>query len=111
MQPRNYTINWEQLSNDELNLLHGITQHAVKVARKSGIPLDPMNTLTSLSVVHISTPLRLPDLLEADEDDLMHDVLGIIRHLDPDTGRLGDLFSPRYTDHLKAMEQDAANIG
>lgn len=42
-------------------------------------------------------PLRLKALLAADEFNLMHDVLGIIRHIDRRTGRLGDFFCPRYS--------------
>jgi hypothetical protein len=40
--------------------------------------------------------LRLLDLFDAEVPDLAHDVLGIARHLDRETGRLGGHFTPRY---------------
>jgi hypothetical protein len=42
-------------------------------------------------------PLRLQALLDADDFNFMHDVLGIRRHLDRDTGRLLNHFSPRFS--------------
>lgn len=41
-------------------------------------------------------PLHLEDLAEADNFNLLHDVVGIYRHLDRETGRLKDCFLPRY---------------
>lgn len=40
--------------------------------------------------------LRLEDMLEASDFDLMHDVLGINKHLDRDTYQLKDCFLPRF---------------
>lgn len=110
-QQRNYTIDWSALSNEELNLLNEITQRAVLVARENKVPLSPLHTLTSLGTTQIHHPLRLRDLLAADEDELMHEVLGIVQNLDPDTGRLEGLFSPRFTDHRRVRQADAANEG
>jgi hypothetical protein len=41
-------------------------------------------------------PLDLGALLQAPDADFAHDVWGIRRHLDRDTGQLGDGFYPRY---------------
>lgn len=41
--------------------------------------------------------LRLIDLLEADDLNFVHDVFGIDRHIDRDTGRLDSLFVPRFS--------------
>ena len=42
-------------------------------------------------------PLRLEELAEAATDaNLLHDVLGIGRHIDRKTGQLRDCFLPRY---------------
>jgi hypothetical protein len=42
-------------------------------------------------------PLRLEDLLKADDFNFMHDVCGIARHLNRDTGKLENFFSPRFS--------------
>lgn len=50
-----------------------------------------------VTAVHANgCPLRLVDLLEADEFNFSHDIFGIHRHLDRETGKLGDCFSPRF---------------
>lgn len=41
-------------------------------------------------------PLRLEALLEADDFNFMHDAFGIARHIDRETGKLGNCFLPRY---------------
>lgn len=40
--------------------------------------------------------LRLGELLEASNLDFTHDICGIQRHIDRSTGKMGDLFVPRY---------------
>lgn len=42
-------------------------------------------------------PLRLADLLDADDFNLLHDVSGIARHLNRDTGKLEGFFRPRFS--------------
>jgi hypothetical protein len=41
-------------------------------------------------------PLQLDGLLQASTGDFLHDVLGIVRHIDRKTGRLDGIFCPRY---------------
>ena len=43
------------------------------------------------------TPLRLVELLAAEESDFNHDVAGICKHINRRTGKLTDCFSPRYS--------------
>lgn len=40
-------------------------------------------------------PLKLKKLLEAPDFDFSHDICGIARHMDRDTGKLRDFFNPR----------------
>jgi hypothetical protein len=47
-------------------------------------------------------PLRLADLLAADDFNLMHDVSGIARHLNRENGKLENCFLPRFSDHRKS---------
>ena len=50
-------------------------------------------------------PLRLEDMLAADGFNFLHDVTGIYRHLDRDTGELKGFFVPRFS---KPDEAEAA---
>jgi len=51
-----------------------------------------------LMTVHANgNPLRLGDLLISSDFNFMHDIFGIRRHLDRDTGKLGESFSPRFS--------------
>jgi hypothetical protein len=58
---------------------------------------SPMDVVMDLSAVHAHTPLRLEELAAADDFDLVHDVGGIYRHLDRETGELGGCFLPRFS--------------
>jgi hypothetical protein len=42
-------------------------------------------------------PIRLHDLLEADDFNFAHDVFGIDRHISRETGQLLNHFSPRFS--------------
>lgn len=59
--------------------------------------LVPLDVEMDLVAVHrVVMPLRLRDLLVAPEFDLLHDVLGIRKHLDRETVTLTGHFVPRY---------------
>lgn len=50
------------------------------------------------SATHASgNPLRLQDLLTADQFNFAHDAFGIARHLNRLTGELEDCFRPRFS--------------
>lgn len=70
--------------------------HQVKGVKMIDIQMD-------LSAAHANgNPLRLDELLEADDFNLLHDVLGIRRHLDRETGKLTGCFSPRFSARVAA---------
>jgi hypothetical protein len=50
-------------------------------------------------------PLKLHALLEADDFNFAHDVFGIERHLNRNTGQLEHCFLPRYAD-VALMKED-----
>lgn len=57
-----------------------------------------MDAHMDLSAVHANgNPLRFGDLLAADDFSFAHDIGGISRFLDRDTGRLTNCFSPRFS--------------
>lgn len=56
------------------------------------------NLMMDLTACHANgNPLRLSDLLAADDFNVMHDVGGISRHIDHDTGKLLNCFVPRFS--------------
>jgi hypothetical protein len=48
-----------------------------------------------LSAAQNSAPMRLQDLLHFADPDFAHDVWGIARHINRETGQLEDCFLPR----------------
>jgi hypothetical protein len=83
-----------ETSADDARLIDAI------VKRASGLFAVRVDTLAlrmDLTACHANgCPLALADLLAAKSADLLHDVCGISRHIDRDTGKLGACFSPRY---------------
>lgn len=70
------------------------------VARASGANLhaDRVALQMDITATHANgCALDLGSLLVADDFDFYHDVLGIQRHIDRRTGRLGNFFLPRCT--------------
>ncbi len=59
---------------------------------------DRQSTLMDISATHANgCRLRLKELLEADDFNFLHDVCGIARHIDRETGKIGGCFSPRFS--------------
>ena len=58
---------------------------------------DRMDTDMDVSAVHAITPLRLKELSETDDFNFFHDIGGIARHLNRETGELMNCFRPRFT--------------
>jgi hypothetical protein len=55
-----------------------------------------LNLRMDLEACHANgNPLDLAKMADADDFNVMHDVGGISRHIDRDTGKLLDFFSPR----------------
>jgi hypothetical protein len=51
----------------------------------------------ALAATHVGgCPLKLSELYDADDSNFLHDIGGIMRHMDRRTGKLGDCFVPRF---------------
>jgi hypothetical protein len=58
---------------------------------------DRLNFEMDLTATHANgCPLKLAELLAADNFNFSHDIAGIYRHLDRTTGQLGGHFLPRF---------------
>lgn len=62
----------------------------------AGIYDDALTAHMDISAVHAQCPLRLGDLRDADQFNFAHDMYGIQRHLNRQTGKLENLFLPRF---------------
>ncbi len=92
-------------SRDEVLLIAKIVDRVSSIVGND-IPLDRMSLMMDIEACHCNgCPLDLVSLHEAARDyDLIHDVMGIRRHLNRETGQLEDLFRPRYATRDVAVQ-------
>lgn len=86
------------VTREESLIIDKIAKRGVKMAHAQGITIPFMNMSMDLCATHANgNPLRLTELLDADDFNFSHDVFGIRRHLDRETGQLTDCFVPRFS--------------
>lgn len=68
-----------------------------KIARRATNKFGTRFIDTALDLECVNCDLDLQGLLEANDFNFLHDIAGISRHLDRDTGELKNCFRPRYT--------------
>ena len=90
------TVEFADFTKEEQKVVDGIVARAAKALREQGRRLDRASLHMDLSATHAKCPLRLRELLDADDFNFAHDVFGIMRHMDRSTGELGDCFLPRF---------------
>lgn len=89
-------INWD-LTPEDRAPVDAIVERVKPIADAAGIPWSRECIAMDVTCVHLNgTPLRLKELAEAEDFDLNHDLFGIRRHLDRETGELGGFFVPRF---------------
>lgn len=82
---------------DETALIASIAERAIALFKDAGIKQTQMDTCMDLSAcIANGCPLKLSELLAADDFNFMHDVAGVRRHLNRTTGLLEDCFLPRF---------------
>jgi hypothetical protein len=85
-----------QVNKNDLAIVQKIAQRAVVLGRKIGIEVSLIDTEMDIIAANNTCPLKLCALLEADDPNFAHDVFGIARHLDRQTGELTGFFLPRF---------------
>lgn len=94
-------IRWDISRED-----HVLVRCIVARAKRNGLQSPDLDM--DLTAVHLNdSPLDLAAFANGDDSDFTHDIVGIVRHLDRTTGKLGDCFSPRFARHAKAEQGDA----
>ena len=88
-------------SNEDRILIQRIVARAKTIRSEVVVDYRPLVDIFglayTLTVVHLNIcPLDLQRLLEADDFNFLHDILGIQRHADLNTGKLRDCFIPRF---------------
>lgn len=85
------------VSKEDSEIINTITGRAVRLYARHGMKLDAMSFMMDVTATHANgCPLKLAELATADESNFAHDVGGIVRHLDRETGKLGGCFLPRF---------------
>lgn len=88
---------------DEKAIIFKIAKRAAAVCKKNNIKFDLLSSEMDLMACHANgCPLELERMLEADDVNLMHDVLGIRRHISRKTGKLKHCFLPRFARPRRA---------
>jgi len=90
----------------DAELIRRIVARAIRegvIAKKYSVDIE-----MDLRAVHLNdVPLRLVDMLQAKPFDLDHDILGINRHLDRETGKLRSCFLPRFAAKVEVRDARA----
>ena len=95
------TINKEgimkKITKKEYSTISKIANRAAKIASKQGANYDYLTASMDIEAVHKNImPLKLNELLKADNFNFTHDVFGIANHLNRETIKLENCFVPRY---------------
>jgi len=88
------------LTPQEHRTIREIADRAVSLYSRMWITLKREFVMSELQIVHEEIyPLRLQELLDADDSNFVHDISGIHRHLQiGKPSRLTDCFRPRYAE-------------
>ena len=84
---------------DDLDRVRSITLRYVEIANSCDIALtDQQRRWLQLDLIAAATKIDIDfqAMLDGRDQDLAHDVAGIMRHLDRETGELRDGFTPRF---------------
>jgi hypothetical protein len=86
-------------SKEDMDKIVLIVERSIDlVASLNGPKIEFSDGLLDLVACHLNgSPLRLEDMAIGDDLDLLHDFMGIRRHIDRETGKLIGDFTPRFS--------------
>ena len=82
------------MTKDEKYLIMQIAERADK---KDLLMFDRLSLIMDLEAAHNEIGLKLNDLLNADEANFAHDIIGIQRNIDRRTKTIVNCFLPRFS--------------
>lgn len=84
-------------TRSEMLVISKIAARAVCLALDAGVAYKHQDAMMDIEACHSNgCPLKLHELLEADDANFGHDVFGIRRFIDRETGKLTQSFCPRF---------------
>ena len=90
-------IDWSKTTKEDTELTHKCAKRAVELYAECGHDnVSLLDVDMDIRATHMTCPLKLAELLEADGFNFMHDITGINRHLNRATGELENCFLPRF---------------
>ena len=95
-------ITWTN-SKEEMELESKIADRAVTMAYENNFSyVEKLDIVMDIDACHNNgCPLKLQELLDADNTNFAHDVFGIRANFNRKTGKLENCFDPRYSDNSK----------
>ena len=96
-------------TSEESEIIERIASRAIALYRKYGnTELDEVDIMMDLMACHCNgCPLRLSEMEQADDFNLMHDVTGINAHINRYSGKLERCFLPRFADMERRASRHA----
>ena len=92
-------INWNSTKEESKLISKIVSRYMNKCAELNISAGKQMNLNMDISATHLNgNPLKLNELLKADDTNFMHDVNGIRQYIDRTTGKLQNCFVPRYSN-------------
>ncbi|MCR4362126.1 hypothetical protein JDW21_18895 [Bacillus subtilis] len=76
-----------------------IVEIAKRAEEKNLLMFDRMSLIMDLECVNEEFNLRLEDLLNADDFNFAHDIIGIQNNLNREERKMENLFVPRFASH------------
>jgi hypothetical protein len=91
------------VSPKDAALIQKIVARGLSAAKTAGRKdIKRMDAEMDITAIHANgCPLKLQEVLDADDFNFAHDFFGINRHICRDTGRLLNCFSPRFSAGLR----------
>lgn len=98
-------------TSEERAIISRIANRAADIMRSHLAPdrhMGVIHIMMYLEACHCNgCPLRLADMEQADDFNLMHDIFGLRAHLNTSTGKLEGCFLPRFADMERRASRHA----
>ena len=88
-------LNWK-VSREDSDLILQCATRARAIYEEMGVPFDTFECDMDLTATHANgCPMDFAKLLAAPQFDFVHDIAGIRRHINRETGQIENCFMPR----------------
>lgn len=86
----------KKVTKRDAKLIDKVVDRVQRDVRMNALRRQTFDWHMDVLAVHATVGLDLQRLLDADDFNFRHDILGIYTELDRSTGKLGDCFLPRF---------------